>query len=309
MRIDESALEQARNTDVVTFFEKYHGFTFVRRGGAYRCKQHPSLAVDSNRLSWFWHSKDIGGYGVLDYLVKVENMPFRQAVEVATGTTLTIAPPPRSEVKPPKKLVLPEKAGITLRLYDYLCNKRSIDSSIVNALIQKDMLYEDKRGNIVFVGYDEQNKPRFACLRGTYSDYRGDCTGSDKRYGFNTMANAPSGSLYIFESAIDLLSHATLANIEMGNKTAWESDNRLSLSGTSDIAMPFFLNQHKSVKELVFCLDNDTVGREASIRLMQKYADKGCSTRIEAPANKDYNADLCYVMGTQSQKPRREYSL
>jgi hypothetical protein len=81
MRIDENTLAQARAADMVAFLEKYHGFTFAHRGGEYRCNQHKSLAVKSDRLSWFWHSKSIGGYGALDYLTKVENMPFREAEE------------------------------------------------------------------------------------------------------------------------------------------------------------------------------------------------------------------------------------
>ena len=106
--------------------------------------------------------------------------------------------------EPTKTLILPEKTGIPLRLYVYLCRKRGIDGDIVNTLMQKEMLYEDRRGNIVFVGHDEQGKPRFASLRGTYGDcfFRGDCAGSDKRYGFYMAANTPTDRLYIFESAI-----------------------------------------------------------------------------------------------------------
>jgi hypothetical protein len=178
MRIDEHTVEQARAADMVAFFEKYNGFTFAHRGGEYRCEQHPSLAVKSDRLSWFWHSKGIGGHGVLDYLTKVENMPFRQAVESVCGISPPTATPQhrvnltRQEAESPKTLILPEKKGIPIRLYDYLCLKRGIDSDIVNTLIQKEMLYEDKRGNVVFVGYDEHNKPRFASLRGTHGDFR-----------------------------------------------------------------------------------------------------------------------------------------
>ena len=29
---------------------------------------------------------------------------------------------------------------------------------------------------------DEQIKPQFACIRGTYGNYRGDCAGNDKLY-------------------------------------------------------------------------------------------------------------------------------
>jgi len=192
--IDNSIIEQARNADIIAFLEKYHGFTFAHQGGAYRCNQHKSLAVKNDRRSWYWHSKGLGGFGTLDYLVKAENIPFREAIEVITGATPPTAPP-RLKTEPPKMLALPETVGIPLRLYDYLCKKRGIDSEVVNTLLQREMICEDKRGNVVFIGYDEQNKARFASLRGTYGDYRGDCLGSEKRYGFTMAACSPSDRL------------------------------------------------------------------------------------------------------------------
>ena len=119
--IDNNIVEQARNADVIAFLEKYHGFTFAQQRGDYRCQQHKSLAVKADRLSWYWHSKGIGGHGVLDYLTKIENMPFREAVETVTGTT----PPPlrvnlTRSAEQEKTLILPESVGIPLKLYDYL---------------------------------------------------------------------------------------------------------------------------------------------------------------------------------------------
>ena len=262
MMIDNKTVEQARNADIIAFLEKYGGLTFKPMSGGYRCKEHESLAVKADRLSWYWHSRGVGGFGALDYLVKAENMPFREAVEVVTGATPLTAPTkPQREAEPPKTLILHEKADVPLRLYDYLCNKRGIDGDVVNTLMQKEMLYEDRRGNVVFVGHDEHGAARFASLRGTCGDYRGDCAGSDKRYGFSVAACAPSDRLYLYESAIDLMSHASLVNADTGDTGAWKRHNRLSLAGTSDTAIPFFLNQHRAVKVLVFCLDNDTAGR------------------------------------------------
>ena len=294
--IDKKIVEQARNADIIAFFEKYHGFTFIYRNGSYRCEQHKSLAVKSDRRSFYWHSKSIGGFGALDYLIKVENISFREAVEIITGATPPTAPA-QYETEPTKTLILPAKTCIPLRLYEYLCNKRGIESDIVNTLIQKEMLYEDKRGNVIFVGYDEQNKPRFASLRGTYGDcgFRMDCTGSDKRYGFNMAFSQPE-RLYIFESAIDAMSHASL------EKSTWKQYNRLSLAGTSDTAIPFFLNQHNYTKELVFCLDNDSAGREAAINMARKYAEEGYHTRLELPKGKDYNEDLITIISENQQK-------
>ena len=144
---------------MIAFFEQ-RGFTFARQGGAYRCRQHPSLAVKDDRLSWFWHSKGIGGHGALDYLVKAEHMPFRKAVEAVTGIA-PITAPPRQKTEPPKTLILPEKRGLSFRLYAYLCQKRGIDSNIVNALMQEGKLYEDNAKGLL----DDRN---YAVMMGEY---------------------------------------------------------------------------------------------------------------------------------------------
>ena len=296
MRIDDNTVAQARAADMVAFFEKHNGFTFAHRHGEYRCEQHPSLAVKHDRLSWFWHSKGVGGHGVLDYLTKVENMPFREAVEVATGASL---PPPQHRVNltlseeeaKPKSLVLPDKKGIPIQIYDYLCNKRGIDGWIVHALMQKGSLYEDKRGNVVFVGFDEHGKARFASVRGIYGDFRGDCAGSDKRYAF--FLDSPySSKVYVFESPIDALSRASMENVFREDKEAWKRKNYLSLAGTTDAALPFFLNKRDNIKEIIFCLDRDDAGQRAAEGMAKKYADKGYYVSIERPFAKDFNEDL-----------------
>lgn len=291
--IDNITVEKARNADIINFFEHRYGFSFAHHNGGYRCKEHKSLAVSDNRLSWFWHSKGLGGHGALDYLIKVENTPFRQAVGILMGVipSQNIPSPSLRITAPPKTLILPEKKGIPLKLYDYLCNRRGIDYEIVQSLIQKEKLYEDKRGNVVFVGYDSENKARFASLRGTCGDFRGDCAGSDKQYGF-CMENPHSERLYIFESPIDCISHASLLNAMTGDNSVWERHTRLSLSGTAETALTFFLNQHKAVNELVFCLDNDKAGREAAETMAKKYAGKGYAARLKLPQGKDYNEDL-----------------
>ena len=107
--IDNRIVEQARNADVIAFLENYHGFTFAHQREAYRCQQHKSLAVKADRLSWYWHSKGIGGFGALDYLTKIENMPFRDAVQAITVAVQVTAPPQQTIVRE-KTLHLPEKS-------------------------------------------------------------------------------------------------------------------------------------------------------------------------------------------------------
>jgi hypothetical protein len=308
--IDQKTVEQARKTDMVTFFGQRHGFTFMHQGNTYRCRQHPSLAVKDDRLSWYWHSQGIGGHGAIDYLMKMERLPFRQAVEVVAGIGAT-TPLTQEKQQSEKALCLPEKRWVPLRLYAYLCQKRGIDFGIVNTLMEEGKLYEDKQGNVVFVGFDEQGQARFASLRGTYGDrtFRMDCAGSDKQYGFTMAAYEPSERLYVFESPIDAMSHASLEKANTGDEDAWKRHSRLSLAGTSDAALPLFLNQYPTVKELAFCLDNDPPGRKAAVTLTRKYSDMGFYTRIELPTGKDVNEDLAAHIAAHPPSKRSKHTL
>jgi hypothetical protein len=106
------------------------------------------------------------------------------------------------------------------------------------------------------------------------------------------MTYSQSERLYIFESAIDSMSHASIENVTTGNVNAWLEHSRLSLSGTADTALPMYLQQHPHVKEIVICMDNDTAGRDAAIAIARKYTNMGYITRLELPRGKDYNEDL-----------------
>ena len=65
--------------------------------------------------------------------------------------------------------------------------------------------------NVVFIGKDESGTPKYAAYRGTMaSSFKGDASGSDKRYSFRLLAREPCQSVHLFEAAIDLLSYATL---------------------------------------------------------------------------------------------------
>jgi hypothetical protein len=155
--IEQKVVEQARNVDMIDFLHKHYGYSF---SASHRCRQHPSLAVKNDRKSWFWHSKGVGGYGAIDFLMKIEQMQFGESVEIITGIDFTTVVKSMPEVTPPKEFILPSKSQSVKRLYDYLCKKRGIDSGIVGELLNSGKIYQDERGNVVFVGYDEQGKAR-----------------------------------------------------------------------------------------------------------------------------------------------------
>ena len=70
--------------------------------------------------------------------------------------------------------------------------------------------------NRPFADVNEMNnklieKARYGALRSTVSSYKGELTGSDKHFSFFLEGKPNAEHIHVFESAIDLLSFATLA--------------------------------------------------------------------------------------------------
>lgn len=101
--------------------------------------------------------------------------------------------------------------------------------------------------NCVFVGYGTNKLPAYAAVRGTLTEvqYRKDSPGSDKSISFSVMGK-DNTMVDVFESPIDLLSHATMCNIETGNPQEWLNATRLSLAGVSDRALETFCKSSDS---------------------------------------------------------------
>ena len=125
----------------------------------------------------------------------------------------------------------------------------------------------------------------------TNSKFRIDAEGSDKENSFYLNGTNPR-KVYVFESPIDLLSHATLADIRSGNKGEWIHDSRLSLGGNSDVALEHYVKEYPKVEEICFCVDNDMGGEKAIKAYAEKYKDMGYIVTREIPKLKDFNEDL-----------------
>lgn len=304
MNYSKEEIDHARQLDIIDFLSS-EGYTFKRSGSGYRCNEHNSLCVYADRKGWFWNSQSVGGATVIDYCTKIKKMTFPETLDLLVGDK-HIEYKSASAVTEKviqKPFTLPEKTdGKASRLFAYLCNTRKIDSKIVAELIKENKIYQDIKGNVVFVGFDEKNNAAYASIRGTLSDvqYRGDIKGSRKEYSFS-LNGLKKDKLYVFEAPIDLLSHATLANIIINNSNAWKVHNRLSLAGTTDVALDQYLKNHPDVKELIFCLDNDLGGKEATANHIKKYAAQGYICSDNKPTAKDFNEELkSYIKKTNA---------
>ena len=311
--ISPEAVEQARQIDLLTYLKSCEPHELVRiSGNTYTTRTYDSLKISNGK--WMWWSQRIGGYNALDYLVKVKGCSFVEAVETLMGKAAVM---PSTTVKPkqktePKVLLLPDKSASTERITEYLFG-RGIDYSIIQYCIDKGLIFESlPYHNLVCVGFDEKNIPRYASYRAT-NDRRvlGDCSGSDKHYSFR-LEGSNNSEVHLYECAIDALSYATLIKM---NGDDWRKENLVSLAGVYaprekieeskvPAAVEGFLKSHPEIKRIVLHFDNDEVGRKATQALQIILSDR--YEVIDSPPKfvKDFNDFLCMKLGIYKSKQR-----
>ena len=314
--IPSETVAKAREMDLLTYLTNYEPNELVPMGrNAYYTRTHDSLKLSNGK--WFWHSRGFGGRSALDYLIKVKELPFMQAVEIITGQAAAMPPVVVSQPKPEqsKTLLLPKASRSTERVTRYLAG-RGIDRELIDFCIQTGRLYESEPyHNVVFVGKDADGNARYANLRGIGSDFKGEAGGSDKRFSFSLPAAGESNTVHLFESSIDLLSYATLLKLE---GLPWNRHHLLSLAGifrprenapstTLPMALTQFLDDHPGTKNIVLRLDNDSAGRLITRHLMTALSERYTAFAQFPPRGKDYNDFLCLRQGlmpvSSHQKP------
>ena len=303
--IPPEVVAKAKEMDLLTYLRNYEPQELVHVGGSTYCtREHDSLKI-SNGM-WCWFSRGIGGRTALDYLIKVKELPFTEAVERLVGRA-AIQPPvfePAPKEKKPKVLLLPQASRCAAHAVSYLTG-RGIDSDLIDFCIRTGRLYESsgRYHNVVFIGHDSDGKAPYANLRGIGSDFKGECNGSDKRFSFNIPAEN-SGILHLFESAIDLLSFATIRKM---NGINWKKDHLLSLAGVYQLkketeqssvplALTQYLSDHPEIKTIVLRLDNDYAGRMAAKALMTVLPKEYTVSARFPLKGKDYNDYLCRTL-------------
>lgn len=300
----------ARQIDLLSYLQTYEPGELVKLPGNNYCtREHDSLKISNGK--WHWFSRGIGGRSALDYLVKVKEMPFTDAVRLLTGAPIQTYVPPKERAAPKeRKLLLPEVDSNCDDVKKYL-QGRGIHPTIIDYCIENKLLFQTVNyKNALFVGYDNTGKPRYGALRSTFSAYKSEATGSDKRYSFSIAANPTADTVHVFESAIDLLSFATLQLYEGGD---WKSMSMLSLAGVFapkrqgvvPLALSRFLSENPHIKTLRLHLDNDEVGRAAAAGIVEGLNDY--TVIDESPGSgKDVNEQLQLKVGLMKRKEDRE---
>ena len=86
VQIDPDVLERVRQIDLLSYLREFEPSNLVKVKGTsnvYCTAEHDSLKISNGK--WYWWSRGFGGYSALDYLIKVKEYDFVEAVEILTG--------------------------------------------------------------------------------------------------------------------------------------------------------------------------------------------------------------------------------
>ena len=342
-RFTDEEIRRANSVSVLELAKKYYPEINERADKkAFIAKGSGGLSIfKDGRNRWYNFSAQIGG-SAIDFIRHHENVDFVTATKMLLGEHYSQISQMNDWDKSPDKkqiheLMLPKHHSDNKQVFWYLVECRGLEPKIVSDMLFKNKLYQSSVFNIetdkfefacTFVGYNDKFKAVYCSLRGAYpeSNLKRDQRGSSKKIPF--AMNGSSQKLYVFESPIDVMSHASMFYLEGYD---WKADHRISTGTLSDEALRWYLDKHPEIKEITWCYDNDkenTIikpfsqaeyeaaqrmgdnsfymspigtpmkaipynhGQEAAIKYAEIYKEMGYNVSIETPKLKDVNEDL-----------------
>lgn len=299
-------LENIKAVPITDLAERM-GFRLMRRGRYYSLKEHDSVMIDIQKNCFWRNSRFHQGYrggagstidfymefsGETDCKKAMRQIALMYGIEGNKPPQVTYNfkfTSPNQQKKPIRKgfqmgsLVLPERAKRNDGVYRYLLD-RGISHSVIRYFLARKMLYEDKRGNCVFVSplWD------FACIRSTGGvRFLSDCDGSDYSHCFFFKGGERGKRLIVTESVIDTMSFMTYLQI-CGKQ--YNDNFYLSLAGTNKIQSLFVHLQEKpEIKEVWLCLDRDEAGEKADMTAVEVLNEMGLKWEIIKTPNPNCN--------------------
>jgi len=273
---------KARRASIEEYI-KANGGVLLKEGRQYRVKGHSGLVISGSR--WYSHTLLKGG-NTLDYLMEMEGIGFKRAVEILTQGNIDIVTPVGQDSI--RDVSIPKRNENDKRVMAYLIKTRGISPEIILPLLRQGRIYESANThNCVFTGVDTDGNIRYVMQRSTFpgSTLKFESEGSNKKYSFSLAGK--SDTIYVFESPIDLLSYISIHNEIMTSKS-----HLLSLGGVTDISLESYISRTPGICKIIYCLDNDNAGKDAYAEFSKKYIQKGIRAFCHFPDQKDWNHQL-----------------
>lgn len=278
----------------ITEYARQMGFTPVKIGSYYTLKEHDSVRIDPRKNIFFRNSTGDRGT-VIDFVMAFKGVSCGEAIKLLCDEIELpkVYKEQNSVPQKKKELILPAKARNMKNVFAYLVKTRCINQKIVQEMVDRDMLYQDKRNNCVFVSRNENGKSVFASVRGTNTDKKwvGDVSGCDYSHSF--FIDNCSRNLIVTESVIDAMSMMDIKEQKGENHQEY---NYLSVSGLGKSREALGYHLGKTLYDIVFlAFDNDDKGRKIA-KEMKKHIEsinQDISVSMLIPeAAKDWNEEL-----------------
>lgn len=292
-------------------YAQQHGYHVVAKGNYYTLKEHDSVIIDPEK-NCFWRNSGRGTNpqgSVIDFAMNfVHSGNLEASLEELSQQVGGTSYPVRREREHPATAKTVEKVSLKdhlpgrnrdmRRAYAYLTKTRWIDPDVVQDFVDRKMLYQDVKGNCVFLAYGADGEPNFATFRGTLSErkFLGDIKGSDYTHDF--YVNNGAEKLIVTESVIDAMS---VMSILKGQGVEFQKYDYLVQAGTQKYdAVLTQLEEHPKVNEVLLAMDHDIAG----VKGMQKVKElvwefpeeRKVSIHVPDPQYKDWNEVLSTAM-------------
>lgn len=293
LRFTDEQLAKANEINIIAYAQS-RGFDVKKVSNrSYKIDGYGGLYINADGKKWNCFSSVVGG-GTIQFVMEIEGKTWVEAVKQLLGIEhdeLPFVPPAAKESEIKGDLILPKKNDTYKHIFAYLIKTRKIDKNVVSQFVKDKKIYEDKYNNCVFVGFDEEDNPKYASVKGTNTTkkYRGDVENSDKGYPF--CLEGKSDTLLIFEAPIDLMSYLSLLKLRGMEKI---NHHLISMGGMSYIPIDKYLERFPEIINIKLCLDFDKYGNIFSERIKRKYEEQYEISR-EFPKNKDFNDDLVFL--------------
>lgn len=298
-RYDSSALAYAQA----------QGYNLKKEGRHWHLAEHDSMVFTEDGR-WYWNSQAIQG-GALEFLMHYEQKSLPEAVLTLCGDMERQRPSgaiayPAAPPAPKPKFEVPQRSGEHYkRLFGYLVHGRGLNYGIVSELAQEGTIFPTAHKtaaytmvNACFVGKDEAGNIKSAFMRGCSdkSTFKMEVPGSDKSCVFALPGDQNATELYVFEGAIDAISHASLY---AESDLPWKDVHRISQGGNAPPdAITRYLDRYLAITQIRLCLDNDTAGQKIGAKILNDIRAAGYAQEITmeaCPAGKDWNEFLGIV--------------
>lgn len=292
MNVEPSVIRAARQADLPSYLRS-RGEVLIKDGPNYHLKEHDSLQIRGNM--YFWNSRGTSG-NALSFVQEFYGLPFLEAIKELTGEGVTLAASRPAAAEGPKALVMPTKADNARRVYAYLTQTRGISHDVLQLCFDRHLIYQDTNGNAVFKMTDTAGEVVGAELNGTGEKrFKGIAGGSKPGYGFSVTLGAEPSRMCVFESAVDLLSYATLYGDKLNSHVL------VSMEGLKEQTLLTMAKLHGIPLHNVWCcVDADDAGISFANRMKAAHGIKAHLPPVKAGA-KDWN-DVC-----KSQRKKAGY--